>query len=86
MFETVGIMALNYGKQVATHPATRAAIFTAHTALMGAVTYQNAAETYRSGRETATVLKGFGRDVKNNFPRRKSTTFVADAQGMTEAA
>ena len=60
MFETIAIMALNYGKTVVTHPATRAAVNIGHTGLMLAVTYQNAIGTMRSFQETKSSMMELG--------------------------
>ena len=86
MFETVGLMALNYGKTIATHPATRAAVCAAHTALIGAVTYQNAAETYRSGKETGQAMKGLVSHARAGARNNQEPTFVAGSEGMSRAA
>ena len=86
MFETVGLMALNYGKTIATHPATRAAVCAAHTALIGAVTYQNAAETYRSGKETGHAMKGLVSHARTSLHKSQEPTFVAGTEGVSKAA
>ena len=85
MFETIGIMALNYGKTIAVHPATRAAICAAHTALIGAVTYQNAAETYRSGKETKNAMEALVSHAKT-VTSKKGAAFVAGSEGVSRAA
>jgi len=86
MFETIGIMALNYGKQVATHPATRAAVCAAHTALVGAVTYQNATEAYRSGKETGHAMKGLVSHARSSLSKSQDTTFIAGSDGVSQVA